>query len=185
MDVSEWRTMSMTQKWINLYKEAGYEDAEQRALKDELIIKRALNKTRRDVEEELDGRKKGYACHINFPNHYNDEKIKKVINTILDKPWKWLNNEWCFCIEFYSGDDLHWNPHIHMWIRKVTGVKPSDIKWAILRKFKKELRVECDYDHDNLLPYIEGNKITSKLEGVVKDKEYRQKNNYKEIYKSC
>lgn len=128
---------------------------------------------------------------------YNHYKVKECMMSFLSNfqgtNYKWSIDPIAVC-EFHT--DSGFNPHIHMIIKKNyennTVKTPSQIQQVLRRKYilNKALQPVCGIYSINVkkLPiskgedYVNGLKQDGKLDNVEKDKRYRQRRGYKDLY---
>lgn len=111
-------------------------------------------------------------------------EMRKCISLLKESNYKWLENA-VYCQEFYSDEDSHWNPHIHIVTEQNDA--PSIVTKAVQRGpcFKKTdtYNVNVVKGNDSYhYQYIEGDKTKSKETNVMKDIEFRKKHNLKSYY---
>lgn len=113
---------------------------------------------------------------------YDYQNIEKLLKSKI----KYLK-EGIFTHEFFSGEDSHANPHIHVLIRKV--IEKSRIIRDLSRMFKVkgnfiDIRYGDDQDYDNRTNYLNGTKIDeTKQHNCTLDNEHREKLKIKSLYK--
>lgn len=118
---------------------------------------------------------------VALPNDYNIEKIKEYIQN----PHAWMNGA-LLSIERYSNSGI--NLHIHI---LKTGYKS---KTLIIRDLSRRFKIETNFidvqrgktatDYNNRINYLKGNKMdTGKMENVLQDEEWRQKEGLNNFYK--
>lgn len=134
----------------------------------------------------------GFDKHIGEDLEINHDKLKKSILRFLgdfqNTKYKWALDPVAVC-EFYS--DVGWNPHVHILCKKnyeCTIKTASAIQQALHRKYVKGNKHTVYRIYVSKLPitkgqdYVEGFKQDSKQEYLIKDKEYRSKHGYTNIY---
>ncbi len=113
---------------------------------------------------------------------YAYENIEKLLNTKI----KYLKNAQ-FAHEFFSGEDSHENPHIHILVCKV--IDKSRVIRDLSRLFKVksnfiDIRYGDDADKENRELYMKGEKKDeNKRMNVTLDNERREKLKIKSLYK--
>ncbi len=116
-----------------------------------------------------------------MPNDYNIEKIKEYIQT----PHSWMDGA-LLSVERYSNSGI--NLHIHI---LKTGYKS---KTLIIRDLSRRFKIATNFidvqrgktatDYNNRIKYLKGNKMdTGKMENVLQDEEWRQKEGLNNFYK--
>lgn len=168
---------------------------------DEFEIKGYLAKQHNEERRKL--LMSGKSSHsqlitINISQDYK-QPIKAqwdIINALRDANYKWMSPDAVATFEYY-GKDGKWNPHIHIVITRTT--KRSTIEQQLTRKFfmnhKTKERVKkwayciyknvdvADRDKSRVMDYVNGIKAEEKMEGVNKDREYREKNGVPHLIK--
>ena len=103
------------------------------------------------------------------------EAQREVIEELRKADYAWLI-EAKAVFEYYSKDK--WNPHLHICVKR--SVKEAVIRQHLARKFKNKKHgvyrfdVEKHKEYRTAEEYIHGRKVDEKLDGVKKDKEFRQ-----------
>jgi len=200
-----WRNFVNTREYKKSCKEAGEEwDAYKEREREEFIFeiapqiaaKAKADRLRRMTEEyHAAHNDEGYLITLSIDQKQSEAEAVASQNAIVDDLRK-ANYKWLVCAkavyEYWGHMDtenlttnLKWNPHIHCLVKKA--VKKSKIEQHIAVKFMKKKKHGVYHFDVRQLPYEEGEeylngyKIAEKMDGVVADKQTREKYNLADV----
>lgn len=154
----------------------------------DVLAERAGHRLVKERHARVFGNKLTLMITISFNQALGENEaiaeMKKCISLFKESNYKWLENA-VYCQEFYSDEDHHWNPHIHIVTEQNDA--PSIVSKAVKRGpcFKKTdtYNVNVVKGNDSYhYNYVQGDKQESKETNVIKDIELRKRHNLKSHY---
>lgn len=152
----------------------------------EAELKREMAEAMRELEKS-NGTNKTHLITLSIDQEMPREKVAslqlEVITIIREANYKCLSNAKAR-FEYFSGDQLEWNPHIHVFTDAIGNA--GSVAQQFRRKLKKIPEVYRVHGTTKTgaihFDYIMGNKRKDKEEAVQKDAEFRKKYGVLEIY---